>query len=73
MSDPALIGLWWARLTNLDRQRVRQFRRCTRLPNDIVESYADVVGGILITRFESKSGTFDMPAPLIEFLDGGLI
>lgn len=63
------VRLWWNSLSELDRQRVREFRANTQLPADLVDSYGHTVGGSVSTTSGAGAGVFDMPEPLISFLD----
>lgn len=65
------IARWWALLSDLDRQRVREFRRTAQLPGDLVESYGHIVGGGVPSSWGVTSGVYEMPEPLIRFLING--
>ena len=62
------IARWWALLSDLDRQRVREFHRTTQLPGDLGESYGRTVGGAVSSSWGAMSGVYEMPEPLIRFL-----
>lgn len=64
------IARWWALLSDLERQRVREFRRAAQLPGDLVASYGRIVGGGVSSCWGATSGVYEMPAPLIRFLQG---
>lgn len=63
------IERWWGLITDLDRQRVREFRANEQLPGDLIESYSDIVRSAVTSKFGAESGVFEMPGALIDFLD----
>ena len=63
------VARWWGLLSDLDRQRVREFRGIAQLPGDLVASYGQTVGGAVSTRWGAGAGVYEMPEPLIRFLD----
>lgn len=63
------VRCWWDSLDELDRQRVREFRANAQLPADLIDSYGRTVGGSISAPFGTGAGVFDMPTPVISFLD----
>ena len=71
VTDPELgrTERWWNRLTELDRQRVEEFRVYHRLPADLVLSYVETVGGGVASLSGAEARVLEMPEGLVRFLE----